>query len=302
MRKGDILYLCPDSGMKYETIALGHSANMKDKHTGQLNRRDWLHLGAGALLSLGFWPGCARFGDRGRGGAFTFVVLNDTHYQSPKCGEWFQRVAASIRSHRPQPEFCLVVGDLAEHGTMAELGAMKDALRSFGVPFYPVIGNHDYVDPTNRQPYEELYPRRVNYFFKHRGWQLIGLDSSEGTKYASTQIQPSTFGWLDAARARLGRTEPTVIFTHFPMGVDVSMRPANADALLERFLDFNLVAVFNGHFHGFTERMIGRTTLTTNRCCAVSRGNHDGSKEKGYFLCTASAGRIERQFVEVTGS
>jgi hypothetical protein len=39
--------------------------------------------------------------------------------------------------------------------------------------------------------------------------------------------------------------------------------------------------------------------LTTNRCCAISRDNHDGTKEKGYFLCTASAGSIQREFVEV---
>lgn len=77
------------------------------------------------------------------------------------------------------------------------------------------------------------------------------------------------------------------------------MRPLNADALLTRLLEFNLVAVFDGHFHGFTERVVGRTVLTTNRCCAISRDNHDGTKEKGYFLCTASAGGIQREFVEV---
>jgi hypothetical protein len=64
-------------------------------------------------------------------------------------------------------------------------------------------------------------------------------------------------------------------------------------------LPFNLVAVFNGHFHGFTQHELGRTVLTTNRCCAISRGNHDGTNEKGYFLCAASQGRITREFVEV---
>ena len=77
------------------------------------------------------------------------------------------------------------------------------------------------------------------------------------------------------------------------------MRPVNADDLLERYRAFNLVAVFNGHFHGSTERRAGRTTLTTNRCCAISRNNHAGSTEKGYFLCTATDGQIGREFVEV---
>ena len=263
------------------------------------SRREWLQLSAGALLSLGLWPGCARFAGNGRGGAFSFVVLNDAHYRSPQCGPWFERVASSIKSLHAKPEFCLMVGDLAEHGTAAELGAMRDALRSFGLPFHTVIGNHDYVAPTDRQPYDTLFPGRLNYHFEHRGWRFIGLDTTEGTKYEKTYIQPPTFQWLDDTLPKLDRAQPTVVFTHFPLGDGVRMRPLNADALLTRLLEFNLVAVFDGHFHGFTERVVGRTVLTTNRCCAISRDNHDGTKEKGYFLCTASAGGIQREFVEV---
>ncbi len=227
------------------------------------------------------------------------MVVNDTHYQSDKCGAWFERVAASVKSQHPKPEFCLMVGDLAEHGTQAELGAMRDALRSFGLPYHAVIGNHDYVSPISRQPYDELFPHNVNYHFVHRGWQFIGLDSSEGMSYRNTRIQPATFQWLDKTLPKLNKAQPTVVFTHFPLGDGVLMRPMNADDLLSRFLEFNLVAVYNGHFHGFTERTFRETVLTTNKCCAISRANHDGTKEKGYFLCTAFAGGIQREFVEV---
>lgn len=43
-----------------------------------ITRREALHLGAGTLLSLGLWPGCATEG--GHSGSFRFVVVNDTHY------------------------------------------------------------------------------------------------------------------------------------------------------------------------------------------------------------------------------
>jgi len=264
-----------------------------------LTRREWLGLSAGALLSLGLWPGCARFANNGRGGSFRFVVVNDAHYQSDKCGAWFERVAASIKSHDPKPEFCLMVGDLAEHGTTNELGAMRDALRSFGAPYHAVIGNHDYLNPIDRRPYEELFPRSINYHFVHCGWQFIGLDSSEGISFRNTRIQPATFQWLDETLPKLDRARPTVVFTHFPLGDGVPMRPMNADDLLTQLLDFNLVAVYSGHFHGFTERLWRRTVLTTNQCCAISRGNHDGTKGKGYFLCAASPGGIRREFVEI---
>src|SRR6266516_253554 len=263
------------------------------------SRRAWLRLSAGALLSVGILPGCTRFADNGRGGEFRFVVINDAHFQSARCPEWFERVSASVRSHDPKPEFCLMVGDLAEHGTRSELGSMRDVLRSLGIPFQVVIGNHDYVSDTDRSAWDNVFAQRLNYHFEHRGWRFIGLDSSEGTKYERTRIQPPTLRWLDETLPKLGRSAPTVVFTHFPLGVDVPMRPLNADEVLGRFRQFNLVAVFNGHYHGFTEHKSRRSTITTNRCCAISRDNHDGTKEKGYFLCTAQNGRMRPEFIEV---
>jgi 3',5'-cyclic AMP phosphodiesterase CpdA len=265
----------------------------------KLGRREWLRLSASGLLAMGLWPGCTRWRNSGRGEAFSFVVLNDAHFQSAKCGPWFERLGASIRLHQPRPEFCLMVGDLAEHGTKAELGAMKEFLQSFGMEFHAVLGNHDYLSDTDRSAWDALFPQSLNYSFQHRGWQFIGLDSTEGTKWEKTRIPQETLHWADEHCRRLDVTAPTVLFTHFPLGDQVRMRPANADEFLEKFKAFNLVAVFNGHFHGLTERRSRQTVLTTNRCCAISRGNHDGTKEKGYFLCTAEQGRISREFVEV---
>src|SRR5262249_55410346 len=121
---------------------------------------------------------------------------------------------------------------------------------------------------------------------------------AHGTR-AKVDVQPHTLQWLDDTLSKLNKKKPTVVFTHFPLGPLVIYRPGNADKVLERFKEFNLQAVFNGHFHAFTERKVGQTVLTTNRCCSFSRNNHDGSKEKGYFVCHAKDGKIERTFVEV---
>ena len=228
------------------------------------------------------------------------MVLNDTHFQNERCAAWFERVRSSIRSHRPEPEFCLVVGDLSDHGTPTELGSMRDVLRSLGMDFHVVIGNHDYATETDRSAWEPLFPNCLNYTFEHRGWRFLGLDSTQGNHYQGTRIQTPTLAWLDRSLPKLAHATPTVLFTHFPLGPDVKYRSLNADEVLARFRDFNLVAVFDGHFHGFTQRQLGHTTVTTNRCCAISRSNHDGTTERGYFLCTAKDGQINRQFVEVS--
>jgi hypothetical protein len=82
------------------------------------------------------------------------------------------------------------------------------------------------------------------------------------------------------------------------LGDSVWARPLNADDLLERCYGLNLQAVFCGHFHGFTERPFRHSIITTDRCCARVRKNHDGSPEKGWFVCQAINGEIKRSFIE----
>ncbi len=263
------------------------------------SRRRFIRQSAGAALALGVWPGCATNKENGRGGEFAFVALNDAHYSSPQCSQFFERVTASMKSHVVKPEFCLMIGDLAEHGTERELGGMRDVLRGFGMPFHAVIGNHDYSSQTDRSSWDRSFARSLNHHFEHRGWNIVGLDSSEGLKYQDTSIQPTTLGWLDDNLRKLDKKLPTILFTHFPLGPGARYRPKNADELLERFKDFNIVSVLNGHFHSFTEKIVGQTVFTTNKCCSISRNNHDGTKEKGYFLCHAKEGRMVREFIEV---
>lgn len=263
------------------------------------SRREWLHQSAAAALALGLWPGCATHAENGRGEDFTFLEINDAHFSSSKCPEFFQRVTASVRAHTPRPELCLMVGDLAEHGTETELGGMRDVLRGLEMPFRCVIGNHDYATQADRAPWDKLFPGSLNYHFTHRDWQFVALDSSDGLRYEKTKILPETLRWVDDRVPKLDRKLPVILFTHFPLGPGTTYRPSNADDLLARFKNFNLVAVFNGHYHGFTERRARDTVFTTNRCCSIARDNHDQTTEKGYFLCRARGGRIAREFIEV---
>lgn len=269
-----------------------------------ITRREALQLSAGSLLALGLspgpfgWPGALRAQGAGNAGEFSFIAVNDTHYITEECGAFLERVFKQMKTHE-KIDFCLHAGDLCDNGKREQLGGVRELVKSYGVPTYVTIGNHDHLTQTDRMAYEELYPDRLNYRFEHKGWQLIGLDTSEGQKYNNTTIQPSTLKWLDDNLPKLIKTKPTVVFTHFPLGATTPSRPQNADDVLERFKEYNLQAVFNGHFHGYTERQFGKATITTNRCCALKRNNHDGTKEKGYFVCQAKDGKITRTFVEM---
>jgi 3',5'-cyclic AMP phosphodiesterase CpdA len=257
-------------------------------------REAFRSLSAGVLLASGFWPGHA-FGKAG--GDFRFVVINDLHYIDEACGKWLSDVMSRIKAEKP--DFCLVAGDLTEHGKREHLGAVRDVLNQLAVPYHVVVGNHDYTTHTDRAGYEQVFPNQRNYAFEHKGWQFIGLDTSEGTAYQDTRVQPATLQWVDEHVRDLSRRKPTIILTHFPLGPGVQYRPLNADDLLQKFADVNVRAVFSGHFHGFTERTLNSTIFTTNRCCALKRNNHDKTTEKGFFVCEATGQHVLRSFVQV---
>jgi len=209
-----------------------------------LTRRQWLRLSAGALLSLGVWPGRLHGADASAHDDFTFIAVNDLHALEDACRPWFEEVVRQMKASAPTAEFCLLGGDLAENGTPAQLTLIKDAFSALGIPFHSVVGNHDYLSATNRSAYERIFPEQINYSFIHCGWQIIGLDSSEGNKANETRISDTTLGWLDQNIPKLEPRRPTILFTHFPLGESVWARPLNADDLLQRCYGLNLQAVF----------------------------------------------------------
>ncbi len=121
---------------------------------------------------------------------FTFIAVNDLHALEDACRPWFDDVVRQMKASAPTAEFCLLGGDLAENGTPAQLTLIKDSFSALGIPCHAVVGNHDYQSATDRSAYERIFPEQINYSFTHRGWQIIGLDSSEGTKRKRPEYQP----------------------------------------------------------------------------------------------------------------
>jgi hypothetical protein len=258
-----------------------------------------MQLGAGALLSAGLWPGALR-GQDANAQDFTFIEVNDLHYIDPGCVPFFEKMIAKMKAVAGDAKLLLVVGDTCENGTPAQLGAMRDILRMMGMTTKVVIGNHDWTADGDRTAYDDVWPNSINYTFDQAGWQFVGLDSSDGVKYQNTSVLKHTFDWLDVNLPKLDKKRPLILFTHFPLGEGVQYQVKNANDLLDRFKEFNLRGVFNGHYHAFTQKTHNNVLITTDRCCAYRRDNHDGSLEKGFFLCKTKDGVITREFIEVS--
>src|SRR5258708_24296798 len=146
-----------------------------------LTRREWLRLSAGALLSLGVWPGRLHGADAPAHDDFTFIAVNDLHALEEPCRPWFDDVVRQMKTNAPTAEFCLLGGDLAENGTPAQLTLIKDAFSALGIPCRAVVGNHDYQSATDRSAYERILPEQINYSFTHPPWPIISLASTHGT-------------------------------------------------------------------------------------------------------------------------
>ena len=250
------------------------------------------------MFTAGLWPGAIRAQDAA-GGKFRFFCVNDLHCMDEESARWLETRLIHRMKQAKDVDFCLVLGDLAEYGTVAELSLVRDLFKSLPMPTYFVPGNHDYSKGDDRSAYDDLFPKRSNYVFDHNGWNFVAIDSTQGEKYQNTSVQPATLEWLDAQLPKLDRSRPTVLFTHFPLGERVTYRPTNAEEVLRRFVGHNLRTVLGGHFHGQTERTLRETILTTNRCCALKRSNHDRTVEKGYLVCEVEGQRMRQVFVRV---
>ncbi len=265
-----------------------------------MKRRDFLHSSVAALLGAGLAPGQLRAAGNGQGEeGWSFLAVNDLHYENKECAPWFAKVVAAMKTSAPKAEFIILGGDQANGGKAEQFAPVRNLFKTLGIPVYTTIGNHDWTPSESIKAYRDIFPGSFNQSFEHRGWQVVGFDSSDGPRAKDTTIQPATLQWLDETLPKLSKSKPTILYTHFPLGALLPYRPKNVEAVLERFAAYNIQAGFSGHFHSFQERSWHGTILTTDRCCSRFRENHDGTKEKGWFVCEAKAGRITRRFVEI---
>jgi len=271
-----------------------------------VTRRGFLRLsGAGlvgaATVTVPHIPaeGAGALAARDGEGDFTFVIANDLHYRDQRCGAWFEKVTASIRDLRPRPAFVVLAGDLSESGEREQLGAVRDIFRGLSIPIRAVIGNHDHHADEGRKAFDDLFGAAPNSRFENGPWQFLLLDTTDGNSVFRTRISNETLQWVQGAARTFDRKRPTLVITHFPLGRNW-LRPMNAGALLDSLRVFNFHGSFGGHWHGWTEPVDNGVQLITGRCCSWWRTNHDGSEQKGYFLCRANGDRLTHRFVVVS--
>ena len=182
-------------------------------------------------------------------------------------------------------DLVLACGDMGTNGLRSELELAKGVLDELKMPYYPVIGNHDalYRGEQEETLFSEIFSLpQNNYHFVKNGVHFIGISHGCGKAFRKNSVRPKVMVWIKETLTNIPGNEPIVFFSHYPFGEGVRYQTPNSAEVLELFKDKKLLAMISAHFHGNTERRENGILMTTTACCSGTRGNHDGTKTKGY--------------------
>ena len=253
-----------------------------------MNRRDFLVGGAvlGGVGALGL-----RADGKAEGAPLKVAFFSDVHArEGAYTVEQLSRAAEQINSM--QADVLIGGGDYLHGGFGADEAAAKprwEVARGFLESLQGrrelVAGNHDLVGAGlgSEDPYrvarEELGIPIGARRFTVGDFTFLCLDSVliEGTSYRGA-ISQAQLDWMDGQLSQIGPEDPILIVTHLPFrtlfhqaGPDPLKAPnpkelvANANAVLERFRNHNLLAVLQGHLH-LDEHLI------LNNCSFITGG------------------------------
>ena len=254
----------------------------------KVTRRQFLETmaaGVAGTIIPGFISGCSNPG-KSRRQAFRPVkifALGDMHIVDSKTIAYPRKVIEAM--NKEGGDLVLACGDLGTDGLRSELELARDILDELKMPYYPVPGNHDalYSGEKEETLFSEIFSlKQNNYHFVKKGVHFIAVDHGCGKAYHENSVRPKAMAWIKETLTNIPENEPIVFFSHYPFAKGVKYQTKNSSEVQALFTNKRLLAMVSGHFHGNTERRENGILMTTTACCSGTRGNHDGTKAKGY--------------------
>lgn len=218
---------------------------------------------------------------------FRFAIIADPHlYSGPDHKFDFHLIdaVAKVNAMNPQPDFVMVVGDIAQNGTEDQLVKGKKILSELKAPLKVIPGEHDwYLDMGDA--WRGLFGEET-WSFNHKGVHFIGLNSilveDFWTPAGLTPLQrmqimemlespiPGPWGihakqleWLKKDVAKVEADTPVVVFTHSPLWDYYprwNFQTSDAPEIREILSKFTNVMAMHGHVHQTIYNKIGNMT------------------------------------------
>jgi len=190
---------------------------------------------------------------RKKGKRFSFFALGDIG--ATKNQSFADKTANQINELSVRPDFGLGLGDIVY--PKGESKVYDDQLfEPFenvfkNIPFYPVLGNHDWLSqPDDNFEKEWRLPNNEHYFdFEYSNAYFIGLDSRDGNFY---DLDSQT-KWLKNKLIRAQENYDWIIVYLHHNGKSCTYKPdySHVVKLYEVFSKYNVDLVLNGHAHTY---------------------------------------------------
>jgi 3',5'-cyclic AMP phosphodiesterase CpdA len=151
--------------------------------------------------------------------------ISDLHIKSPgslaygrvDTAKSLERCIAALNEFKPEPDFVVISGDLADTPLSEEYDHLGKLLGELRLPFAAVPGNHDSRDLMRSAFPDVRYASAsgaLNQLINLDQVDLILLDSSvPGKPYG--ELEASTLQWLDTVLGSNG-DRPALLFLHHP--------------------------------------------------------------------------------------
>ena len=255
------------------------------EHIGiqDITRRRFLGtLIAGASILVVPWTvrGAEETGERS---TVKILQLADMHVTDRTSLDYPRKVIEAM--NREGGDLVIAAGDLATDGRRSELGLAKELLGESDMPFHVVQGNHDVLHGPGEDEalFREVFSLKANsYYFAIKGIHFMAIAHGCGRSYRNNSVRPEVLAWMRETLDGIKDNRPIILVSHYPFARGVKYANPNAAEVLSLFDGRNRIAVMSGHFHGNTEKIENGVLMTTTACCSSTRGNHDGTKAKGY--------------------
>ncbi len=162
---------------------------------------------------------------------------------------------AHINAHHGDAEMCLISGDLVDVATIQNYRALREALDTLAMPYWPMTGNHDdrgLMRDALPLP-EGTMPDFVQYTIAVSGALIVCLDTLLPGADAG-EMCTARLAWLEAVLREAGDRSVLLFLHHPPMTLGLPMLdPDNLTdgaALLDLLERYPCVThLFCGHVH-----------------------------------------------------
>lgn len=184
---------------------------------------------------------------------YSFVVISDVHYGAKKAS--IEEKFLNFISDLPErPDFCLCLGDIAEHGLEEEYIAFNEKLvkplEELGLKTFNVAGNHDLYNTGWNNYTKYNYPNTSFYKFELEGTSFYFLDS------ASCNLSKPQFAQLEKAFEK--DKNQKFSFAHVGLYADdttyfIMQDTQERNELISLFEKNNMKLFVCGHIHYYAE-------------------------------------------------